>query len=58
MLYKSILILSIAFISSLVIKYETCEDDLDHGDDHDDDDDGDSQWHGVYGWIEDRFSEK
>ena len=37
MLYKSIMILSIAFIPSLVIKYESCDDDLDHGDDHDDD---------------------
>ena len=42
MLYKSILILSIAFISSLVIKYESCDDDLDHGDDHDNDDDHDA----------------
>ena len=32
--------LSIAFIPSLVIKYESCDDDLDHGDD---DDDGDAQ---------------
>ena len=31
--------LSIAFIPSLVIKYESCDDDLDHYDDHDDDDD-------------------